>query len=221
MPKLIFRSNYMRDAPPQHLANYVKYIAFGDDVPEADALLRVEPGRGFVEDQDFRVVEQRLRNPDSPDHAAGKTAELFVCDIFEADQLQQGNDGFVGFAGWNPFQCGQVFQEPPRAEIPIDTNLLRHVAELVTVGRTELGDVHAVELNAAGGRRQYIGHHPHQGGFSCAVRTEQTVHASLKLGGEILHRVFFSNSFVTWLSVSFIVRFLSIPDDCFRNGRLI
>lgn len=32
MPKLIFRSNYMRDAPPEHLANYVKYIATREGV---------------------------------------------------------------------------------------------------------------------------------------------------------------------------------------------
>lgn len=36
MPKLILRCNYLRDAPPEHLANYVKYIATREGVEKID-----------------------------------------------------------------------------------------------------------------------------------------------------------------------------------------
>lgn len=36
MPKIIFTSHYMRDAPPAQLANYVKYIGTRQGVKKID-----------------------------------------------------------------------------------------------------------------------------------------------------------------------------------------
>lgn len=36
MPKIIFASYYMRDAPPAQLANYVKYIGTREGVEKVD-----------------------------------------------------------------------------------------------------------------------------------------------------------------------------------------
>ena len=36
MPKIIFTSQYMRDAPPTQLENYVKYIGTRDGVEKID-----------------------------------------------------------------------------------------------------------------------------------------------------------------------------------------
>ena len=36
MPRLIFTSHYLRDAPPEHLENYVRYIGTREGVEKID-----------------------------------------------------------------------------------------------------------------------------------------------------------------------------------------
>ena len=46
-----------------------------NELAEAQPLLRIQAGRGLVEDQQLRVAEQRLGQRDAPAHAAGQGAD--------------------------------------------------------------------------------------------------------------------------------------------------
>lgn len=61
----------------------------GEEVPEADAFLGVEPGGRFVHDQEPRVVQQRLGDANPTPHPAGETLELALRHILQPHDLQQ------------------------------------------------------------------------------------------------------------------------------------
>ena len=46
MPRLIFTSHYLRDAPPEHLENYVRYIGIREGVEKIDESKRFLPAAG-------------------------------------------------------------------------------------------------------------------------------------------------------------------------------
>jgi hypothetical protein len=77
-----------------------------EQVAEADALFGIEPGRGLVDDQELRIVEERLRDADALAHAAGKSAERALARIGEVHQHQQLVD--------TAFAEARVFPSRPR-----------------------------------------------------------------------------------------------------------
>ena len=81
MPKIIFTSHYMRDAPAEHLKNYVEYIGTREGVEKLDeskALLPatmkqrklitqlvrdIPESREMLEYSDYGIVKNGLVNP--------------------------------------------------------------------------------------------------------------------------------------------------------------
>ena len=64
MAKLIFTSRYIRDAPPEHLQNYVRYISTREGVEKADESKKDLPATSVQKDQ----IRQLLKDmPESRD----------------------------------------------------------------------------------------------------------------------------------------------------------
>jgi hypothetical protein len=90
----------------------------GEEVPEADALLGIEPDRRFVDDHDFRVSEQAMGDPEPALHPARELVGPAVAGVEEADALEDGVDGRgAGLPGADPFQPGGIIQEFPGGEL--------------------------------------------------------------------------------------------------------
>ena len=47
----------------------------GEQIPKAHTFLGIKTGGRLVDDEEFRIIEQRLRDAESLAHAAGKSAE--------------------------------------------------------------------------------------------------------------------------------------------------
>ena len=62
---------------------------------EAHALLRVEAGRRLVDDDQFRVAQQGLRDAEALAHAAGKAAQALVAYVEQIGLLQQAIDNLA------------------------------------------------------------------------------------------------------------------------------
>lgn len=62
---------------------------FLHEIAEPHALRRIEPGRRLVEQEDVRVVHDRLRDPDPPHHPAGECLHLVVRAIGETDPFDR------------------------------------------------------------------------------------------------------------------------------------
>ena len=64
MAKLIFTSRYIRDAPPEHLQNYVRYISTREGVEKADESKKDLPATSAQKD----LIRQLLKDmPESKD----------------------------------------------------------------------------------------------------------------------------------------------------------
>ena len=57
-------------------------------VAEADALLGVETGGGFIDDEQLRVVDQRLGDADAALHPARKAFDLAPGGLLQPDHFQ-------------------------------------------------------------------------------------------------------------------------------------
>ena len=63
-------------------------------IPKAHPFLWIQPGGGFIQNEQLRIVEQRLRNAHPLQHAAGKFAHALFRILFQGDRMQH----FVNFA---------------------------------------------------------------------------------------------------------------------------
>ena len=96
---------------------------------EPHALLGIEAHGRLVDDQQPRVVEQRLRDADALAHAAGETAEAAGPRLGEVDQLEQFVDARRARPRGRPLTAAEVREELARAQMRIDAEVLRQVAE--------------------------------------------------------------------------------------------
>ena len=62
---------------------------FDQQPPEVIAGRRIDPGRGFVEDQHLRLMQHRHRQGQALTHAQGQLAGLLLSHLGEAEALHQ------------------------------------------------------------------------------------------------------------------------------------
>lgn len=94
MPKIIFTSRYMKDAPAAQLANYVKYIATRDGVEKIDESKRELPATVAQKKliaqllKDFPEAKHMLEYEDFKRHPTIGTASEFISTVLEWNQAQ-------------------------------------------------------------------------------------------------------------------------------------
>ena len=73
--------------------------------------LGIETGGRLVDDDQFRIAEQRLRDAEALAHAAGEGAEVLLARVVEVRALQQRVDGVAPLARVDdPLQHREVIQ---------------------------------------------------------------------------------------------------------------
>ncbi len=96
------------------------FLLFNDDLLELLASIRVESEERFVENQQFRLVEQSLRHADTLEHAARKRTEFLLRVIRHFNRLKRLVNRFIADVGGNAqefcanrkeFARGQLFAE--------------------------------------------------------------------------------------------------------------
>ena len=161
----------------------------GEEVQEAVALLRVEAGRGLVDDDEARIAEQSLGHAEALAHAARKARQRLFADAPQIDLMKQGLDRglALGRAG-DALQHRHVIQHVAGGNAGIDSEILREVAERAPelIGMGE--DVDVAEADAALGRDLQRRHRAHQGRLARAVRPEEAVHAARNGQGHVVQR---------------------------------
>jgi hypothetical protein len=142
-------------------------------LPQPVAGLRVQARRRLVEEDQWRLVNQRRRGVEPLLHAAGELLGALVGLVGEVDEVQQVGDAPVALA---PRDAVGLAGEPDvllRCQLRVDAGLLGHVADglpdLPGLGR----HVEAVDPDAPAGRRQQRGEHLDRGRLARAVRPEE------------------------------------------------
>lgn len=89
----------------------------------------IEASGRLIDDDQFRISQQRLRDTEALLHAAGKSAEVFPAHFKEIGLLQQHGDDFLPLlCVGEAFQNGEMIEHHFRRNFGIDAKLLRQVA---------------------------------------------------------------------------------------------
>ena len=132
----------------------------------------VEAGEGFVEDEEFGVVEQGGEQENLLAHALGVPSEPGVAIVPEADEAEEFvHFGFEDAAG-NAAQTAGELEVFAAAEVGIEVGLLGDVAEAALEALEVAADVLAVEEDASAGGLEEAGEHLDGGTFAGAVGAE-------------------------------------------------
>lgn len=109
MPKIIFTSRYMKDAPVAQLANYVKYIATREGVEKIDESKRELPATVAQKKliaqllKDFPEANNMLEYEDFKRHPTIGTASEFISTVLEWNQDQLSDrENYVDYLANRP-----------------------------------------------------------------------------------------------------------------------
>ena len=146
-------------------------VEFGNELPQGLAQFDIHAGRGLVENDHRRLVDQRLRHQHPALHAAGELPHVGVGLVGQAQAVEQlVNPGVVVF---HAEIAGLEAQRLAHVEKRVEHQFLGHhtkpAARLGVIG------LHVVPLHqhpAAGGARQ-ARQNADQGGLARTVGTEQ------------------------------------------------
>ncbi len=100
----------------------------GQQVAEADALFGVETDSRLVQDQQLRVVKQRLRDADALPHAAGVAAKRSPGRADQISKRQQFINAPPRRRRVKPLERSDVLQKLHARQVGIHAEVLREVA---------------------------------------------------------------------------------------------
>ena len=163
----VMRHQYNGEAEPlPHIAQ---------DAPQFFARKRVERGKGLVQHQQLRLVDQRAAQGRALLHAAGQLPRIAAAEPGEADRVEQlfgARDVFglfraeVRAVGLDDFQRQQdiIEHRAPRQHVGV---LERHAGHLHRPAHRSAGD-----FNDAARRLHQSGHQFHQRGLAASGRPD-------------------------------------------------
>jgi hypothetical protein len=136
----------------------------------------VETGRGFVEDQKLRFVNQRPNELDPTAHASGQTRDRFVASIGKGDPFEEILDSPRCVAPADTVQTRREGQILSCGQPGIESRLLKdHAAARPKLSITRANGL-PVQLEATLGRIEQTANHLEQGGLAGPVSPEQADH---------------------------------------------
>ena len=146
---------------------------FLDQPFDFDAGARIEAGRGFVQKQQFGVVDKTFRQAQSLLHTARQRLHHRLAFLRKIGEFQNAvNDGGTLVFGL-PIGGREKVQILPNPNIVIQSERIGHVAEQGTHGERIFHHINAINLNAPGGRRDERRDHFDSCGFARAVRPDK------------------------------------------------
>jgi len=144
-----------------------------DDLPQADPALRVEPGRGLVEEEDGRVVEQRARHHQALGKAAGKGRDgrrgAFGEPKLDEQVVGRGSRG----AGSHPEEAAVEVEVLPDGQRAVERVRLRNDADQLLGHGRVANDVDTAHERSARGRDDARREHAGRGGLAGAVGPQE------------------------------------------------
>ena len=143
-------------------------------VEKLGLLVRVEVARRLVEDEDRRVVDERLREADALAVAVRQVPDLLAEHLREAAHL----DDALARACWKVLvvevpEVGGELQVLEHAHLEVERRALRQVAEALAHLERLVEDVVAVDPRRPAGRRDEAREDAHRGRLAGAVWAEK------------------------------------------------
>ncbi|MCZ7686445.1 MAG: hypothetical protein M5U28_49885 [Sandaracinaceae bacterium] len=134
-----------------------------DELADLDRLVRVEAAHRLVEDEDGRLVDQRLREADALLVALGELADGLRDHVLEADLLDHRQRAALRRLALEAPHRGDPLEVLEHEHLPVERRALRQVADRAAHPERVLPDVAAVDLRRPGARGDEAGQDAHRG----------------------------------------------------------
>ena len=165
---LHFRQNVRRD---QHR---VRARQTFDERTHETYLVRIKPDGRFVEDDQIRLVNDGIRQPDTLFVAFGKLTDDALAHIRETALLENRINAVPRASATQAFQPRAKLEVFADAHLVVQRIIFRHVTDATTHFLGIVKHIVARHARRAGGRRHETRKDAHGGAFSRAVRPQQT-----------------------------------------------
>ena len=106
---------------------------FREQIPETHSFSGVKTAGGFVQNQNLRLVQQRLSNAHTALHAAGQLGDLLAPNMGKGQLFQQLADFPLTVRCRQSFQHGNVFQIILYREFGIEPKFLGQIPKDIPV----------------------------------------------------------------------------------------
>src|SRR6476659_4050186 len=157
--------------------------------PDTIARNGIQTDRRLVENQQRRSVDQRLRQLEAADHAAGVGACQPLGDVKQLHCMQRFVDPIGALGARHVVEPCEQFNVLPTGQCGFDRKLLRHIANVVSDVHGVPTRVEAEDENVATLDRGQCGQHAHHSGLTGSVGAEQPDRfAAAHLQAEIVDR---------------------------------
>ena len=144
-----------------------------DLLPDRQPRGWVEPGRGLVQEEHPRPVDERARQVEPPLHPAGVGLCPPVGRLGQPDQLEQLRRALAAGPARDPVEPALQLEQLPAGLHRVEADLLQGHADAAPHRVTVGNHIMAGDRGAPSGRRQQRAEHPHRGGLARAVRSEE------------------------------------------------
>ena len=144
-----------------------------DQLPYLDSLIRVQPLRGFVEDQDVRLGEDRLGQTHTLAVSLREVGDGPIVNLCDSRLLDGGVNPVPGLRGIDSAQPGHEGQELPDQHIVVQGIRFGKVSDAAACLRRVLVHGAAIDFDRSGVRLQGPRDQAHGGGLPGPVGTEE------------------------------------------------
>ena len=149
---------------------------FAQHLPQVSSAARIEPGRRFIEKQDFGLAHETGRHVKAPAHAPGVGSHQFRGELAQVETLQQNIAPTAGFRFGHAMQTADRLQVQSSGHQAVDGGLLSSHADALAYP-TGVG----ADVDPRYGRRPFRGltqrgEDTNGGGLAGAVVAEEAQH---------------------------------------------
>ncbi len=148
---------------------------FGHAVQQGPRHQHVEPGRGLVEDQHRRVVDDGPGDRHLLPHAGRHLRPQHVADVVHLELLEERFHALGQFGGRQAVEAAEILDHLPGGHAVVNGRIGRHEADLAADLRRLQDHVVAVDAGRAVGGPQHGAEDPQGGGLSRSVGAQKTV----------------------------------------------
>ncbi len=150
-----------------------------NQLPGLDNLLGIEPGGGFIENEDLGIVDDRLGQPDPLAIPFRELADQLGPDVGHGAALGDFTDAAGDIGSGNAFQPADEGQVFVHFHFRIQRGRFGQVSDALLDFERVFQYVETGYTGRPGGGRQKAGQDAHGGGFAGAVGSQEADDASL------------------------------------------
>ena len=145
-----------------------------DEIADEADLVRIESDGGLIKDEEVRFVNHRVGQAHALPEALRELPDDFFSDLIEAAHLEDIAHALGEAALGDTLQSSSVAEKFTNAHVEVERDIFRQVADVLARFEGLGKNIEPRDAGPSGGGGQVACEHPHRGGFSGAIRAQES-----------------------------------------------